>query len=44
MRRLGRRHAERAGGSVSVAEAPQRTGVQQPALARCRKMLPPGVA
>jgi hypothetical protein len=39
-----RRHAERAGGSVSVAEAPQRTGMQQPALARSRKMLPPGVA
>ena len=44
MRRLGRRHAERADASVSVAEAPQRTGVQQPALARSRKMLPPGVA
>jgi hypothetical protein len=39
-----RRHAERAGASVSVAEAPQRAGMQQPALARCRKMLPPGAA
>jgi hypothetical protein len=39
-----RRHAERAGASVSVAEVPQRTGMQQPALAKCRKMLPLSVA
>jgi len=38
-----RRLAERTDASVSVAEAPQRTGMQQPALARSRKMLPPGI-
>jgi len=38
-----RRHAGRAGAGVSVAETPQRQSMRQPALARCRKMPPPGV-
>jgi hypothetical protein len=37
-------HAERTGASVSMAETPQRKGMQQPALTRCRKMLSPSVA
>lgn len=37
-------HIERVGASVSRAETPQRKDMQQPALARCRKMLRPSVA
>ena len=36
------RRAEHTGRSLSMAETSQRKGMQQPALTRCRKMLPPG--